>query len=200
MSYNRKVRRIHVFAVIFVFITTYNIYRRLLVPAKTDLPENLPPQCAQLCQSTSHFTTDRLWFDSSSVRHFPDFVCPQNFRNLADWVFGWPNQFFEHVDSNQNNISAIASCLIPGSIIYSRIAPIETFFDEIYPHLIHNFVLITGEGDQPSPSDISYLNRPDSKIIHWFGQNGAIEAGAHPKFTHIPIGESMLIVFLFGLT
>ncbi|CAF1175070.1 unnamed protein product [Rotaria sordida] len=35
---------------------------------------------------------------------------------------------------------------------------------------------------------MAYLERTDSKIIHWFGQNGIIDASISKKFTHIPIG------------
>jgi hypothetical protein len=148
-------------------------------------------QCEKLCPYVSKFGRNRLWFSSShSIRHFPDFVCPQNFRNLADWVFGWPSKFFENVENITNDGKEIAPCLPPGSIIYVRITSMDEFFAKIYPNLINNFVLITGEDDVSVPTDLSYLNRPDSKIIHWFGQNGQIHAGTNLKFTHIPIGKN----------
>ncbi|CAF3652941.1 unnamed protein product [Rotaria sp. Silwood1] len=105
----------------------------------------------------------------------------------ADWVYGWPSQFQEYVDVTTTNGQHIAPCLPHGSIIYVSIWSIGTFFSQVYPHLINNFVLITGEGDVVSP-DIAYLERADSKIIHWFGQNGNIDASRSKKFTHIPIG------------
>lgn len=152
--------------------------------------ENVLARCEQLCPYVSAFGRDKLWFSYfQSVRHFPDFVCPQNFRNLADWVFGWPNQFFENMKKITIDGKEIAPCLPPGSIIYVRVKSMDEFFSKIYPDLINNFVLITGEGDISSPTNLSYLERPDSKIIHWFGQNGQIPAGTNSKFTHIPIGK-----------
>lgn len=151
---------------------------------------NVLTRCEKLCPYVSKFGHNKLWFSSfHAIRHFPDFVCPQNFRNLADWVFGWPDQFFENVEQTTTDGKEIAPCLPPGSVIYVRITSINEFFVKIYPDLINNFVLITGEGDVSSPTNLTYLNRPDSKIIHWFGQNGQIHTGTNPKFTHIPIGK-----------
>lgn len=153
--------------------------------------ETALPRCQRLCPSTSTWQKDRLVFDARhSIRHFPDFVCPQNFRNLADWVFGWPNQFFETLEDSTRNGSEIAPCLPEGSIIYVRGIAVKQFFAEVYPTLINKFVLITGEGDDTMPHDASLLDRPDSKILHWFAQNGGIEPGRSSKFTHIPIGET----------
>lgn len=145
--------------------------------------------CQHLCPFTSKFEKDRLVFDRrQSIRHFPDFICPQNFRNLADWVYGWNSKFFESIDDTTQNGTQIAPCLPDGSIIYVRSSFVNEFFDRIYPNLINKFVLITGEGDETMPHDVSVLDRIDSKIIHWFGQNGGIEAERSSKFTHIPIG------------
>ncbi|CAF5114087.1 unnamed protein product, partial [Rotaria sp. Silwood1] len=144
--------------------------------------------CTQICPYRSNLTRTHLEFDSKHfIRHDSEFVCQRNFRNLADWVYGWPSQFQEYVDVTTTNGQHIAPCLPHGSIIYVSIWSIGTFFSQVYPHLINNFVLITGEGDVVSP-DIAYLERADSKIIHWFGQNGNIDASRSKKFTHIPIG------------
>ena len=89
-----------------------------------------------------------------------------------------------------DNPRRIAPCLLPGSIIYVRIWAIDDFFRLAYPHLIHRFVLITGEGDLSSPTHLNYLQGANSKIIHWFGQNGQYDASKFPKFTHIPIGKN----------
>ncbi|CAF3798450.1 unnamed protein product [Rotaria socialis] len=153
------------------------------------LLQSSSPDCRKLCPYISRLERDKLIFNLAySIRHFPEFICPQNFRNLADWIYGWPNQFFENIETTTNDGKRIAPCLPPGSIIYVRTTVINEFFSQIYPYLIHNFVLITGEDDRSSPTDLSYLNRPDSKIIHWFGQNGQIDVRTNAKFTHIPIG------------
>jgi len=149
--------------------------------------------CSELCPYSSTFTNDTLHFDSSDIRHFPNFVCPQNFRNLADWIYGWPDQFLEHVKATTDQGKHIAPCLPSGSIIYVRIWVINEFFAQVYPHLKNDFVLITGEGDMSSPTHLEKLEAPDSKIIHWFGQNGQYDVSKSKKFTHIPIGNSFLL-------
>ncbi|CAF1515735.1 unnamed protein product [Adineta steineri] len=149
--------------------------------------------CAELCPYSSILKRNSIEFNvTHTIRHYPDFVCPQNFRNLADWIFGWPNQFEEHLDITTDDGKRIAPCLPSGSIIYVRIWAIDEFFRIIYPHLQNHFVLITGEGDISSPNDLQYLERSDSKIIHWFGQNGQYDVSRIKKFTHIPIGKSEL--------
>ena len=143
-----------------------------------------------LCPFSSVLTNDTVHFDSlHRIRHFPQFVCPQNFRNLADWVYDWPDQFFEHLEVTTSKGKTIAPYLLPGSIIYVRIWAIDKFFEKIYPNLINNFVLVTGEGDLSSPTHLDKLQAPDSKIIHWFGQNGQYDVSKTDKFTHIPIGN-----------
>ena len=143
-----------------------------------------------LCPFSSTLTNDTLRFDSlHHIRHFPQFVCPQNFRNLADWIYGWPDQFLEHVEVTTDNGKIIAPYLPHGSIIYVRIWAIEDFFTRVYPHLTNKFVLITSEGDLSSPVHLDKLQAPDSKIIHWFGQNGQYDGSKVPQFTHIPIGN-----------
>jgi hypothetical protein len=126
--------------------------------------------CSHLCSHSSILTQDTLQFDSSyTIRHFPQFVCPQNFRNLADWVYGWPDQFLEHLQ-------------------------LQTKEGKVYPHLQNDFVLITGEDDISTPTHVKYLERSDSKIIHWFGQNGQYDTSRTNKFTHIPIGNLFLSI------
>lgn len=153
-----------------------------------------PRNCSQLCPYSSIANNFTLQFDSShTIRHFPEFVCPQNFRNLADWIYGWPDQFLEHIEITTKKGKLIAPCLPSGSIIYVRIWVIDEFFREVYPYLQNNFVLITGEGDLSSPVHVDLLEAADSKIIHWFGQNGQYNVSKTKKFTHIPIGNSNLI-------
>jgi hypothetical protein len=151
--------------------------------------------CSKLCPYSSIFTNDTLHFDSSHIiRHFPNFVCPQNFRNLANWVYGWPDQFLERLEVTTNEGKRIAPCLPSGSIIYVRIWIINEFFDKVYPYLQNDFILITGEGDMSSPTHLEYLDGSNSKIIHWFGQNGQYDVSKSKKFTHIPIGNLLILV------
>ncbi|CAF4092811.1 unnamed protein product [Rotaria sp. Silwood1] len=74
-----------------------------------------------LCRYSSTITDNRIVFDNTShfIHHYPEFICPQNFRNLADWVYSWPkNTFNEHIESNANDSYVIAPNLPHGSIIY----------------------------------------------------------------------------------
>jgi hypothetical protein len=127
------------------------------------------------------------------IRHFPDFLCPQNYRNLADWVYAWPSQFHEHVEVTTSQGNQIAPCLPSGSIIYVRQSVITRFFNTIYPHLQNDFVLITGDGDASSPTHLQLVEAPDSKVIHWFGQNGQYDVSKSKKFTHLPIGKLLTL-------
>lgn len=148
-----------------------------------------------ICKYASSIMDNRIIFDDASyfVHHYPEFVCPQNFRNLADWIYGWPtNVFHEHMENAVDSLGLFVPILPNGSIIYVKPDSISKFFRRVYPNLQNNFVLITGQSDMSVPSQyLHYLEEPDSKIIHWFGQNGDIYASINERFTHIPIGKNM---------
>ncbi|UJR17827.1 hypothetical protein I4U23_004726 [Adineta vaga] len=141
--------------------------------------------CFELCSYESTLSHDRLTFDRHRfIEHYSEFVCPQNFRNLADWVY---------VSSNDIEVTTygyfISYCLPAGSIIYVKTDSLPFFFRDSYPYLINNFVLITGQSDASSPGRfLSFLHDTNSKIIHWFGQNADIQSSQSNKFTPIPIG------------
>ncbi|CAF0775966.1 unnamed protein product [Didymodactylos carnosus] len=151
--------------------------------------------CTTLCHWKMERTKDDIMFIDlranyiESAHNYPEYVCPQNFRNMAEWIYGWPEQFKEKIHS-LTNVDQVAPCLPDGSIIYVRVWVIDEFFDKIYPKLINKFVLITGEGDLsvPKSKHLKYIQNNDSKIIHWFGQNGMILSDPNIRFTHIPIG------------
>ncbi|UJR26644.1 hypothetical protein I4U23_007961 [Adineta vaga] len=128
--------------------------------------------------------------NSSYIHHYPEFVCPQNFRNLADWIYGWPETLFnERIENSRSKYKLLVPNLPHGSIIYVKVASLESFFTKIYPYLMNRFVLITGQGDEHAPGKYHhYLEKSQSKIIHWFGQNGDISGTRSKRFTHIPIG------------
>jgi len=152
-------------------------------------------ECKNLCPYSSKLTNVTLEFDANNmIRHFPSFVCAQNFRNLADWVYGWPDQFHEQNTKTTDEGKRIAPCLPPGSIIYVRQWSIDPFFEHVYAALQNNFVLITGEGDVSSSNHLELLDAPDSKVIHWFGQNGQYDVSKTKKFTHIPIGNFLILL------
>ena len=180
----KRLNRLYRVIVIFIFCLLISLFINALSFNQRELYN-----CSYLCPYSSILNNNILQFNSShTIRHFPNFVCPQNFRNLADWIYGWPDQFHEHLDITTNKGKFIAPCLPTGSIIYVRIWVINEFFEHVYPHLKNDFVLITGEGDVSSPTHLEHLERLDSKIIHWFGQNGQYHPSKSKKFTHIPIG------------
>lgn len=58
------------------------------------------------------------------------------------------------------------------------------FFQDMYPHIDHPFILISHNRDDAVPGDFaSYLN--DTKIVAWFSTNIDYE---HPKMHALPIG------------
>jgi len=154
-----------------------------------------------LCPYTFTIADRRIIFGnpSYSIHHYPEFICPQNFRNMADWVYGWPeNVFDERVQNSVNKIHETVAYLPHGSILYIKTDGLPTFFSEIYPHFQNKFVLITGQGDGQAPGPhLCYLEKNDSKIIHWFGQNADINASTSERFTPIPIGKDILIMYTF---
>jgi len=158
-----------------------------------------PPECFHLCPYESILTHNRLTFSSSHhVEQYSEFICPQNFRNLADWIYGWPKQAFEEqLEITTTKGYHISSCLVAGSIIYVKTDYLDKFFRKVYPYLSNQFVLVTGQSDASSPGRyLSYLENNDSKIIHWFGQNAEIHSSKSNKFTHIPIGKNTEIMSL----
>ncbi|CAF1370635.1 unnamed protein product [Adineta ricciae] len=149
------------------------------------------PSCSNLCPYKSILSQNQLAFDKfHTVPHYADFICPQNFRNLADWVYGWPEGVFEEeLDITTDKGYRIGSCLVSGSIIYVKSDYLEKFFSKVYPYLNSRFVLITGQSDVSPPDRyLAYLDTYDSKIVHWFGQNAETYASENGKFTPIPIG------------
>ena len=157
--------------------------------------EGSSPSSSEVCPYSSTITEKRLIFNDSSyfVHHYPEFICSQNFRNMADWILGWPNNIFDEQVENSDLLNDIIVPKLPnGSIFYIKTDSVPTFFSKIYPRLQNTFVLITGQSDYSVPGKyVDYLDKPDSKIIHWFGQNGNIPASRSQRFTHIPIGKNI---------
>ncbi len=176
---------ITVFLLIMIIISQYYLYFKY----RKDLN-------SLLCPYSYTIIDKRIVFDhpSYSIHHYPEFICPQNFRNMADWIYGWPkNVFKEHVEDSIRKIRETVEYLPHGSILYIKTDSLPSFFSDIYPHFRNKFVLITAQGDSSAPGPhLHYLERADSKIIHWFGQNGDINASTSERFTHIPIGKDVL--------
>ncbi len=150
------------------------------------------------CPYSYTITEKHIIFDtpSYSINHYPEFVCPQNFRNMADWIHGWPKDVFnEQIQNSTDNVRETVADLPHGSIIYVKSDTLSTFFSDVYPYFRNKFVLITAQGDGQAPGEyLRYLLKIDSKIIHWFAQNGDISASTSERFTHIPIGKDIFII------
>lgn len=157
------------------------------------------PSCYRLCPYTSILDHNHLFFDRFHVvRHYSEFICPNNFRNLADWIYGWPEQVFdERLEVMTTEGRYIAPCLAAGSIIFVKTDNLGDFFEKVYPYLRNKFVLISGQSDGLAPGPyLSYLENENTKIIHWFGQNPDIYASQNSKFTPIPIGKNSGPIFV----
>lgn len=138
-----------------------------------------PPACSHLFPYQSKLTHDRLTFDSTHfVQQFSEFVCPQNFRNLADWVYGWPSGVFDKQRSTTtSNGYYIAPCLTTGSIIFVKTDYLDKFFRKFYRYLSNTFVLITAQGDASSPDHFIW---PILKILN---QRSFIGLAKMPKYS-----------------
>jgi hypothetical protein len=115
---------------------------------------------------------------------------------MADWIHGWPKDVFnEQIQNSTDNVRETVADLPHGSIIYVKSDTLSTFFSDVYPYFRNKFVLITAQGDGQAPGEyLRYLLKIDSKIIHWFAQNGDISASTSERFTHIPIGKDIFII------
>lgn len=72
----------------------------------------------------------------------------------------------------------------PGEIIFLKEEVLQHFFDTIYPHIKHPFIIVSHNGDKNLPREYArYLD--EDKIIAWFCVN---LASAHPKAFGLPIG------------
>jgi hypothetical protein len=182
--------------VIFIAIVSSFIFLNALYFSNYNFGIKISQFYLPLCPYSSTINGNRIIFDNVSyfTHHYPEFICPQNFRNMADWVYGWPEYLFdEYVESSINKTKIIVPNLPHGSIIYIKPDSLSSFFSRIYPSLLNKFVLITGQSDISVPDTyLRYLEKIDSKIIHWFGQNGDIHMSKSQRFTHIPIGKNMV--------
>lgn len=186
----RHFKREPILSVLLVVILLASLYTFLL-----HLPTRAREWFSPRCNYSMKIIGNQIEFDDATyhIEHYPEFICPQNFRNLADWIYGWPSSLFkEELETSANSFIRTVPDLPQGSIIFVKMAAMESFFSKVYPSLKNPFVLVTAQGDEGTPgSYITYLDDPNSKIIHWFGQNGGINATRSARFTHIPIGKCM---------
>lgn len=156
------------------------------------VPTSPLDKCNITCGCRLEQRYDRLYcapfsLGKKSVFDWPLYICPQNFRNLADEVFWWRDQ--DHLESlSHSEVPCYERQLQDGAIFYVSGWNLNDFFSIVYPYLKHKFILVTGESDLTVPyGHHKHLVMEDSLIIHWFGQNG--DNGGEPmRFSHIPIG------------
>lgn len=71
-----------------------------------------------------------------------------------------------------------------GAVVFIKTDYLDEFFTKFHPKISGRYILITHDGDRPSPREFAkYLN--DEKLIAWLGQNPTIKG--HKKFHPIPI-------------
>ena len=148
-----------IFILVFIILLQYYFYRQY----RNEVHSYLFPLCPY-----SYIINDKhIIFDNPSytINHYPEFICPQNFRNMADWVYGWPeNVFNEKVQNSIDRIHQTVAYLPHGSILYIKTDSLSDFFSNIYPHFRNKFVLITGQGDLQAPGQyLRYLEKNDTK-------------------------------------
>lgn len=111
-------------------------------------------------------------------------------RNLARRVSCYPylsgdtfRAFCDHIfDETKTYIDVDA--IQPGDTIFLVADMVPYFFQEVYKHIKHPFVIVTHNRDDSMPGDfVSYLD--DEKIIAWFAVNTDT---SHQKLFAIPIG------------
>jgi hypothetical protein len=97
---------------------------------------------------------------------------------------------------NQESLSRINHCNIYDSQIFARIGNARVifvypdvfarFFNDVYPHIPQNFVMISHNSDFPVDEKYrNILDASDCKIIKWYALNALF---IHPKIIGIPIG------------
>lgn len=162
-----------------------------------DFPYNspaLPDQCNDRCKCRLVVDNKGIKCDTEDSPHpgsinYPHRLCPQNFRNLADLVFCWNGIHHNELKYASPRFEDLIACMRSGSIIYVVGWHIDAFFNNIYPLISKPFVLITGECDLTVPAHhLRFVQDSDSKVMHWFGQNGEIFSDKSVRFTQIPIG------------
>ena len=145
---------------------------------------------------------------------YDEFVCPSNFRNLAEYVIKWPfDHFHESKDvSVRDWAEPLARCLLPAAIVYAQTtwcefgraakspddrpcgegdAPCLRLFHQKESPLRTPIILLTGQSDYNAHDFCGLAINPDTQtghplLVHWFGQNGNLPP--NPLFSPLPIG------------
>lgn len=99
------------------------------------------------------------------------YIAGDSFRAVADHIHD------ETISLDPNSVKC-------GDSVFVGQGHIPQFFDEIHPHIKHQYVLICHNGDRPQ-IDASIAARLDDKIVHFFAQDVLF---SHEKITPIGIG------------
>ncbi len=113
-------------------------------------------------------------FRSKVVRNTSaPFLSGDTFRAAADHVY-------DEIDS-----SLQPKAVQQGHLVFVKTDYLDRFVHDIHPHILHPYILITHNSDDPSPGPYREL-LDGEKLLAWFGQNH--DGYAHPKMYPLPIG------------
>lgn len=163
-----------------------------------DYPQALPISTTRVCKHMDcdcnlQFTDSKVAClnQSATLTHFNHHLCPQNFKNIADFVFDVDGLYNEKLEMSNHALLDESSTCKDGLIIYVRGGMVDSFFKEVYPQIVFRFVLVTGAhvASVPSETGAHFLTQANSKIIHWYGQNPSkLTVAIRDRFTPIPLG------------
>jgi len=94
-----------------------------------------------------------------------------------------PGDHFHFAEITDEDVAFLAARQCTTLFVFGSL--IDSFMRVVAPRLVHRYVLITHNGDEPIDDRyLAYLNA-DARLIHWFAQNAMID---HPKLSALPIG------------
>jgi hypothetical protein len=100
------------------------------------------------------------------------YISGDTLRAFSDYIYD---------EERQDSLSSVTY----GDIVFVKTDLISEFFSTPFDSIQQPFVLITHNGDKPSPGAYAdQLSNP--KILHWFASNPSVQN--HSKLTPIPIG------------
>lgn len=171
-------------------------------PGKSSQLEPFPPDnqenrvCEHVnCDCRLEFTDDHIFckstHNSTRLVNFNHHICPQNFKNAADFVYHMDGLYNEGMELWNKVLEDSSIECIEDVVIYVRADKVDWFLSHVYPNLKVRFVLVTGAHTISHPSEfgLKRLTESHSKIIHWFGQNPSqVSLALRDRFTPIPLG------------
>ncbi len=106
-------------------------------------------------------------------------------KSIAPFLSG--DTFLEHADYvfDENYGLLNFKRMQFGTTIFVKTDLLPRFFEQIHPHIVYPYVLITHNSEESIPGDYDFL-LGDDKVLAWFGNN--VEDCVHPKLHPIPTG------------